>query len=631
MHSSSRRTALIVRQLCCLTALIALAAVAPAGPARAETKNGFPSVTLWPLVYHAQNAEQVRTDVLYPVFHYKRDGSRSRFAIRPFLYNLEENPEEDAHLLEILWPFSKFKRQGADYDRYVFPFYFSSADDRQTTFHIWPFYRHQLESAGTESWASVYPFFQYRQNETRGLRQIDYLWPLGRSRSTPDTSLNYLLPFWWRERTPDTSGGFVFPYFWYQGTDTRRNAVFPLWYRGRSANEQTDLLVPFWYAHTSAERRFRTLFPLYWHSATTGEREWSLILPLYGDYQSAENEYRLLFPFYFRHTSPPLDSELRYFFPLYGDYRRGPEVRHRYYLFPLYAHIRDSAAEREAWYFLWPLVYLDRAPGHSETWVVPFYWGRENPDRRFRAALLPPFYAYEDREGRQRWHLWPFYGLEQDAAYVERSVAWPLFRWGRSPDGERRAWQFLLAYRRVGPQRDMVGFFPVWHSDRKADRIRNVSLLHWQEADASGRQFSLLHLGNPDWSLFTTRREPQRRHHHLFPFYSFTRDEAEPRTKVSVIWPLYRYHSAGDGSTSHQLLWKLLYAESSPAGDERGFLWRLVRSKQDESGKLFEFNPFYYAEERSNGDRYTSWLGGLYATRREASGTRRTLFWLIDF
>lgn len=71
------------------------------GPGR--NYSTFPSVTLWPLAYHLQYDNQIGTDILYPVFHYQRYGTRPRFAIRPFIYNLEQNPQQDDSPLEVLW------------------------------------------------------------------------------------------------------------------------------------------------------------------------------------------------------------------------------------------------------------------------------------------------------------------------------------------------------------------------------------------------------------------------------------------------------------------------------------------------------------------------------------------------
>ncbi|MBE0501811.1 MAG: hypothetical protein IBX47_10245 [Desulfuromonadales bacterium] len=704
--------------------IIALCSIAAPSWADTGSAGNYPAVTLWPLAYHQQVEDHARTDILYPVFHYKREGSYSRFAVRPFLYNLEKDSAKDFRQLNVLWPLTHFESEGDRLKRYIFPFYYQSRNDPEFSLHVWPFYGHSLQSDGTESWSTLYPFFQYHRNEAQVLRKIDYFWPLGRSLMNAETSSNYLFPFWWNKKAPGISGRFVFPYFMYETETSRQDAIIPVWYRLRTPREKKDLILPIWYAQSREHSRFRTLFPLYWNFEDGPERQLSLFVPVYGRYRNHENDYQSLFPFYFRHTNLALDSEFRYYFPLYGQYRKGEDIRHSYYLFPIYAHIEDETVGREAWYFLWPLIYRDTRPDSSETWAVPFYWskntserefrvalippyyrntnlargsefryyfpfygyyrggesvqhsyylfplyahieeeavGREawhllwpliyresrgdssetrvfplywskkKPEREFRAALIPPYYFLEEKDGRKAVHLWPFYGLNQDQSYAERSIAWPLFRWGSDPAGGQRAWQFLLLYRKVEPQRDMLGLFPLWHYDRKAERTRNVSLLHWQEKTADMNQLSLLHAMNPDWSLFSIKNEKTARRQHLFPFYSYTEKKEDGQKTLYVLGPIYRYQQKNEESTEHHFLWKVFYSEKSVEKKEAGFLWRLIRSKQDAEGSLFEFNPFYYSEKRSNGETFSSWIGGIYAVRSDATGERRRLFWLLNW
>jgi len=691
---------LAVSRMVVLGLLVALATLSP-GRSQAADED-FPSVTLWPLVYHRAGTQSARTDVIYPVFHYKREGSHSRFAIRPFLFNRERDPAKEFSQVNVLWPLSHFESQGEQFERYVFPLYYQKQAPGRSSLHIWPFFGHSLGD-GDETWSTLYPFFQYTRNDEQEMRRFDYLWPLGRSVREPGRSSDYFIPLWWREKTAESSGGFVIPYFWYESETTRHDAILPLWYRGRTPQADTDVVVPLWLSYRRDGNSFRTLFPLYWHRDDGEARSWNLVLPLYGDYRSPSDDYRLFFPFYFRHQDIEADSELRYYFPFYGSYRKGGTLRHRYYLFPLYAHIEDSEAAREAWYFLWPLVYRETLPEERQTWVIPFYWMKQNPQRSFRALLLPPYYSYADVEGRRTLHVWPFYGvsqdpdsiersvawplvgwgsnnagerwaraipvywmkenpqrryrlllvppyysyrdvegkrriffwpfygLAQDPEYTERSVAWPLFRWGGSPDGERWAWQVLLLYGEGEPQQRRSGFFPLWHYDRNEKRTRTISLLHWQETKSTGKKFSLLHLGQPDWSLFTTRVDKEERHNHLFPLYSYTRNDPQKKRTLHVVWPLYRYAAEGEEASSHRFLWKFLYADRTPEKSEKGFLWRLIRSKHDAGGDLFECNPFYYSETHSDGESYVSWLGGLYARREGSDGVRRTLFWFIHF
>ena len=156
--------------------------------------------------------------------------------------------------------------------------------------------------------------------------------------------------------------------------------------------------------------------------------------------------------------------------------------------------------------------------------------------------------------------------------------------------------------------------------------------MHWQESKVNGdRQFSLLHAAHPDWSLFSIRKKGDEKHQHLFPLYSYSASTTEDKAELWLVGPLYRYERVGADVSKHQFLWKVLYSEKSRAKKETGFFWRLIRSKKDADSSLFEFNPFYYSEERSGGDSYTSWFGGMYAVRKDSGGTHKKLFWMINW
>ena len=707
----------------------------------AEPGKNYPSVTLWPLAYHYEDTQRSRTDVIWPIYHQKREGSHHRLAIRPFLFNLETDSSRDFRQINFLWPLTHFEFKKETFKKWIFPVYYQAEDAFESTLMIWPFYGHSQKSDGTESWSTLYPFFQYRRSQNGNSWSADYLWPLGKSYRQRETSGGYLMPIWWRKSSPTSSGGYLFPYFWHTTETSKKKAIVPLWYSSRDDATATDYAL-LWYSRRQEEAHFKTLFPLFWQWRSKNDNHFTLIPAIYWSSKIKEQRLDILFPFYFRHDNLKYQTALRYYFPFYGDYRTGDHIRSRYFLFPLYIKIDDLENQRKAWYFLWPLVFTEKTPESFQSWAVPFYWTDQRPEKESRMilglywanrqpdnkftllvpfylhtwtpevetrhyvpfysdihlasgyrktfylgplaittddpaedrqqldilwpllskkqkgvskhfrvlpfywhdekpdkvltigslALLPPYYLRYESDNRKDFHLWPFYGHEQDSSYQESSVAWPLFRWGSNPEGDRSAWQMLLAYKTRSPEKNMWGFFPLWHYDQTPDKTRNISLLHWQESSSQGdQQFSLLHLGDPDWSLFSIRSKEDERHHHLFPLYSYSANQAQDSSRFYLLGPLYFHQRAGAESATHQLLWKVLYSERTTERKESGFLWRLIRSKKDAAGSLFEFNPFYYGEKRNNGESFTSWFGGVYAVRKNSAGSQHKLFWLINW
>lgn len=629
-----------------LLALLFLICVPQSQAIAAAPDQNYPSITLWPIAYHYEDVNRARTDVLWPIYHQKRKGSHTRTAIRPFIFNYETDPQRNFKQVNLLWPFIHFEYEADHFKQWIFPFYYRAENRHESSTHYWPFYGHSTKSDGSESWATLYPFFQYRRNATKESSRTDYFWPLGRSYRQGDSSGSYFIPLWWRKTEPGLSGGFVFPYFWHTTEQKQQKAVFPLWYTSRSDEAETDFLL-LWYAHRQEEISYRTLFPLYWQLQKNNGNGFSLLVPFYWNSISDNDRFKVIFPFYFRHEDIEHQTTLRYYFPFYGDFKTGEHIRDRYYLFPLYVKVDDPEHQRQAWYFLWPLVYGERTPETFENWAIPFYWITSKQDRQrrmilalywsnrtpeYEASLLFPFYYRYQSDELSELHYWPFYGRKTSDTYQEKSIIWPLFRWGANPEGDRKAWQLLLAYGKTFPDERLWGLFPLWHHQQDKEKNRDISLLHWQESRVNGdRQFSLLHAAHPDWSIFSIRQRGDEKHHHLFPLYSYSADTAVDNADLWLVGPLYRYERTGADASRHQFLWKVLYSERSTDKKETGFLWRLIRSKKDAESDLFEFNPFYYNERRPGGESYTSWFGGMYTVRENPEGVRKKLFWMLSW
>jgi hypothetical protein len=173
MKSPSWRWPLILSLLLALVLLIPVTL-----PAAEPAAEDFPSVTLWPLVWHRESPQEAVTDVLWPIYHQERRGSRERVALRPFLFSLETDPEREFRRLQVLWPLSRFERAGQRERDYVFPVYWQGHADGRDWLHLWPLYGRSHKADGTRTLSTLYPFFQYASQEESGAYSVDAPWPL---------------------------------------------------------------------------------------------------------------------------------------------------------------------------------------------------------------------------------------------------------------------------------------------------------------------------------------------------------------------------------------------------------------------------------------------------------------------
>jgi hypothetical protein len=456
-----------------------------------------------------------------------------------------------------------------------------------------------------------------------------------------------VLPFYWRHKTDAADGGLLFPYLWYDTKEAHRQAVLPLWYRSQEADSRlsllfplyyslekgdssqqiifplwyqsrapdasTSLLVPFWLSHQRKEARFRTVFPLYWQRRDADSRL-RLLVPLHGRHSGPETETSVWLPIYFHHQDREARSDLVYYFPVYGRYTLREHATRQLFLFPLYAQFVDIEQDHRSWNVLWPLFHYETAPEFYHTRALPFYWHTRRPEHEFSLgslALPPPCYLRDETPERSLRHLWPFFGKTRQGSYEEVSSLWPLLRWGEDPEGQRRSRQFLLIYSHQQGEVHSAGFFPLWHRRQEPGKMKTLSLLHWNEKEEARdvSRFAVLHLGDPDYSMFSHQRDGGKSRQHLFPLYSFARDEEKQSRRLSIVGPIFTHRWSPEHSRT-RLLWKTLYFEHAPDKKESGLLWRLVRSYRDPSREIFEFNPFYYQEKNAEGEEYRSWLGG---------------------
>lgn len=571
-----------------------------------------------------------RGDALLPFWYRQRKGGKKLDLLLPVYYRLRTEDKQTSLLLPF-W----YRKQRADSDlKVLFPLYFDREKNDHRQRLLFPFYYRDTDRKSR--FTTVFPLYWNHRGQKSRLR---LLLPIHGRRQSRNSLTDVWFPLYFRfaDLRQDSDLRYYFPFYgrYRRGESVSRHLfLFPLYshYADTEREFQSwNFLWPLIHYDRAPDAYQSWALPLYWHSRSPEMRR-SMFLGLYWSGRERDKRFTALFPFYWHRQKR--SKEDRHILPLYSSIARGESYRKRFFLGPLFIRTEDNAKKRSQTDVLWPLIQRERKGDKRRSRFIPFYLHRSEPGSSLSIgtlALLPPYYVREKRPERYLHHLWPFYGYRQKGSFRERSVLWPLLRLGSDPNSDRISWQLLLAYRDKKGPRSHSGFFPIWHQSRSPKRSKNLSLLHWYRRNATGpdRQFSLLHLGDPDLSLFTARRRGEEKHRHLFPLYSYTR--APSKKNLSILGPLFTYRARGEERRKIRFLWKTLYFDRQPDKRESGFLWRLIRFKETKGKSLFEFNPFYYREKKASGETYRSYLGGIYASTTGEKQTRRRLLWLFKW
>ena len=574
---------------------------------------------LFPYLWFEHGERQ--THAILPLWWWHRSPEKSTGLLFPYAWREEKETRYDL-LLPLWWRYrSPESRYSLLFPLYfgwennrgsgsVLPFWYATRSEESEFSTLIPFYL-DWRSGSTSRLRLVLPFYADHRGETSATRVVLPFY-FRRNNFTFDSTLRYWFPlFGSYERGTETQRYYLFPIYAHMQDPQRgydsRFFLWPLVHHETLPDAHDTWVLPLFRWQRTADES-HNMAALLWWSGHTPARDYTLLLPLYGHWRNAEGEYRVT--------------------PLSLDMRKPDGYRKRFFLGPIAIATEDPQQQRKQLDILWPLISKSKRGETRHSRFLPFWWHDESPERSFSLALLPP-YLHKEEPGQSLFHLWPFYGRTLDGDFREDAVLWPFFRYGRESDGERRSWQALIAFGSSDTDRNSFAIFPLWYHQREGTSTKNLSLLHWQEHSPDASTFALLHLGNPDLSLFNLSQRPTRRHQHLFPLYSFTRTTAPETIRTWVIWPLYSYKREEE-RTRHALLWKVFYRDNGPQKSETGFLWRFIRTRSDTETSLFELNPFYYRETQADdSEHYTAWLGGIYATLTTAEKTEHRLFWFL--
>jgi len=381
-------------------------------------------------------------------------------------------------------------------------------------------------------------------------------------------------------------------------------AEIPLWpfLYYSSAENQTDLEI-LWPAfdrkRTPDEDTWRLL--LSGHSHRKGETVWDLIWPMWRvQHDEAGHAHSRFFPLFFGRGKV---SRYILLFPefwwTYEDERNHvcvivpfcwgrDEPNDRFGgLLPI-AFWRLEAKDRYRVY-VFPLIHRRNGPTTSTTILFPLYWNMEH------TLLIVPIYGRG--EAREKWktYLPPLYVHRTTVeGYREHCFLWPFAAYGR------------------GGHHDRYRFFPLFNYDRTSDsRQRDLlwPLYEWRESGDGRKQLraGTFLIFSGDWYkgsseihglTFFWNIQRERRHSQGFwPVYSYKRHE-KGSVNTSFLDPLWFWGEATGEEEHVSALFKIFDYRRQPNGDSRfSFIWRAYRRDKRGGNVSWETFPFMTGEK----------------------------------
>ena len=391
---------------------------------------------------------------------------------------------------------------------------------REASFNFGPFFEYRRarapevglppSAARLKTYWAFRPFYSQVRNETHGVVERDFLWPIATSHSIADG-------MWWRaliaygsSRSDEPSWTFnLFP-IWFSGCDRHDDgywALFPLYGTHPHFLFMDDLTFALWpiYHDYSVKgvRSHAVLWPLVsWKDSPRGSIG---IWPFWGTAHLRESQHSyVLWPLVTwasygedRDTSGRGVSGM--FWPLYGCVNREREKQHLI-LPPFFSYTLTDSTERLR--CPWPLVDLERGSRRDRISVFPFYESiagysfsdrrKEESTRRFGWKLVEISELVTENTREDTFSVFPFFTLERrwtkkrgTADFPEEPSdsylrIWPFYSSSTSGGRTaRRALELMPIRHSEGFDRNWAPFWTFWSSDtRPSGRTRHS--LFWK-------------------------------------------------------------------------------------------------------------------------------------------------------
>lgn len=465
-----------------------------------------------------------RTEVLGPLYYTEHSGTTRTWAVPPLISDTADEAT-DSREFHIAYPILTYNRYGPEYRFQLLQlFAFSGgktmaepgANVRRVT--IFPLYFSRRSEQSPElNYTAVFPFYGTIRNH---LFRDEIEWVM------------------WPVYVKTRRGGG-------RSTEVGADEFLSLPYRFVRARKQEvttyNFLAPIFHVRYGDHLQGWQFWPLVGHehkALTYRTNTWADVEPVGG-----HDRFFALWPIYFNQhngigtTNASRQQVLLPFYSLY----RAPERDATTYGWPFgYNVVDDRARQYREWDVLWPLMVFARGEGKSGNRVLPF------------------FSVMRGKEQERRMYAWPIY----------RSVHL------KAPPLDRRYDRIVYFLYTDLKERDT-------ETDRRSRRITAWPFFIWKRDQAGRSRFQLLaplepilpasesveRDYSPLWSIWRTEKNPPMSaasHSLLWNLYRYERTAVTK--KASLLFGLFQYESAPDGTQ-----WRLLHlpvarTQRAPAG-----------------------------------------------------------------
>jgi len=373
-----------------------------------------------------------------------------------------------------------------------------------------------------------------------------------------------------------------------------------------------------------------------------GKLEW--ILPVYySKYDTWEDGKEtgttMLLPFYIGGKAE--NGSYNLFFPIYGNLKgwfNKDEIRVA--LFPVYSTAaKDSDKSLD---FMWPIFHYVKGEGHEGYRFWPLYGYDRKEGKHLKRFYLWPFVNYQKfyEEGnlvKTSFLALPFYGFTKSKNRSVETIMFPLYVHDKNSTRDYNRYDIIwpvFSFSR-GKGRQITQFFPLFRFDKKEDATHNVILwpFYWYDkinTDNYERQVSRLVPFYEDKREIWERDKTNERTVSLWPFYSYNRDRMD---NVKALSPsLLSFLGYGRFRERIEANYSFLWAFYKYEGDKEGnseskLLWSLYKDKKSKTKRSISI-PLFFSYNRDEKGEKTSFLKGLFETKKEGDKKSLKLFYI---
>ncbi len=384
-----------------------------------------------------------------------------------------------------------------------------------------PFFIYRRDQRGSE--VGFRPFFYWRSAEDK-YSQLEYLYPLGKYKKTPQEVESYLMPFYL----------------------TRQDLT-------RGEKRERNFFLAFW-GETESGEPYGGFFPLGGSLKNRfGKEEMNFVLwPLYSDSREGENKtYTFLWPIFTRTSGGGREGFK--IWPIMGYENKEQEYVKSFFLWPFfhfekrYLYTNDPVEISMFFPF-----YIEQASSRRATYTIlwPFFNYTYDEDENYRQIDFPwPFLQWAKGDDKSILRIFPLYGHKHWEERESGYILWPLYWYDRQEEADYRMWRhrYLLFSKNQ---------MEIWSKE--------------------GKKAQTLRL----WPFFYYGLRKEGAVHFYFPALLPIDDEGFERNWGPLL-RLYEYYRSPQGDWESRFLWGIYLHRQSAQRElyELSFLFTLYRAE----------------------------------------------------